>query len=79
MSHEIWGGPAYPIPATATHDTWPGMSLRDAAALAALPAIINAFDPDMRHVGETSAQMFARKALEVADAFLAARNKEDDR
>lgn len=67
------GGPAFPH----SNPNYGGMSLRDAAALAALPAVINAFDPDMRHVGETAEQMFARLAFGVADAFIAAREKGD--
>ena len=70
------GGPAYPIPKTDTHDTWPSMSLRDAAALAALPVLIDICRADTREPGETLEQMFARKALAVADAFIAARDAE---
>jgi hypothetical protein len=52
-----------------------GISLRDAAALAALPAVISVCASDTpREIGkETHEQMFARKAWAVADAFIAAR------
>ena len=52
-----------------------GMTLRDAAALAALPAILQVCAGDKpREIGtETHEQMFARKAWAVADAFIAAR------
>ena len=29
MGQDKTGGPAFPIPKTDTHDTWPGMTLRD--------------------------------------------------
>jgi len=50
-------------------------ALRDQAALAALPAIIQVCAGDKpREIGtETFEQMFARKAWAVADAFIAAR------
>jgi hypothetical protein len=50
-------------------------ALRDQAALAALPAIIQACAQDTRREmgAETHEQMFARKAWAVADAFIAAR------
>ena len=51
------------------------LTLRDQAALAALPVIIQACAGDSpREIGtETYEQMFARKAWAVADAFIAAR------
>lgn len=54
-------------------------ALRDQAALAALPAIIQVCAGDKpREIGtETFEQMFARKAWAVADAFVAARGGED--
>lgn len=55
-----------------------GMSLRDAAALAALPAIIDVCKHDTREPGETVEQMFASKAWAVADAFIAAREGKTD-
>lgn len=50
-------------------------ALRDMAALAALPAIIQVCAGDKpREIGtETFEQMFARKAWAAADAFIAAR------
>ena len=51
----------------------PNTALRDAAALAALPAIVDACRHDMLKQGETREQMFARRAFEIADAFIAAR------
>ena len=55
-----------------------GMTLRDAAALAALPAVIQVCAQDTRRErgAETHEQMFARKAWAVADAFIAAREKD---
>jgi hypothetical protein len=66
-----WGGPAYPIQKTDTHDTWPGMSLRDAAALAALQGFCTQADSS----GSWSwlPDMAAAEAWRVADAFIAAR------
>lgn len=54
--------------------------LRDQAALAALPAIIQVCAGDKpREIGtETHEQMFARKAWAVADAFIAAREGKTD-
>lgn len=58
----------------------PDISLRDQAALAALPAIIQVCAGDKpREIGtETYEQMFARKAWAVADAFIAAREGKTD-
>ena len=55
-------------------------ALRDQAALAALPAIIQVCAGDKpREIGtETFEQMFARKAWAVADAFIAAREGNSD-
>lgn len=72
------GGPAYPIPGGYAHEMWPGMSLRDAAALATLQGIVSGHDETGMWcwTPETAAKM----AWEVADAFIAAREtKEDDR
>lgn len=54
--------------------------LRDQAALAALPAIIQICAQDTRREmgAETHEQMFARKARAVADAFIAAREGKSD-
>jgi hypothetical protein len=66
-----WGGPAYPIQKTDTQDTWPSMSLRDAAALAALQGFCAQADSS----GSWSwlPDMAAAEAWRVADAFIAAR------
>ena len=42
---------------------------RDANASKALPAVIEACKGDMREGRETTAEMFARKAYEIADAM----------
>ena len=63
------GGPAFPSEQTETQDgCWnqtyeAGMTLREYAALQALPAIIAACAHDTRNNGETHAEMFARKSL----------------
>lgn len=49
-----------------------GMTLRDYFAAAALPAVIANCASDRLTNGESREQMFARKALEVADALIAA-------
>jgi hypothetical protein len=67
MTRQKDGGPAYPIRATDTHGTWTGMSLRDAAALAAMPALI------ARHRADVPWTRVAPLAYEIADAFLDAR------
>lgn len=56
------------------------LTLRDQAALAALPAVIQVCAGDKpREIGtETFEQMFARKAWAVADAFIAAREGQAD-
>lgn len=51
-----------------------GDSLRDEFAAAASPAIIRQCHGDTLRDNETKEQMFARKAYEVADAMLKARN-----
>lgn len=54
--------------------------LRDKAALAALPAIIQVCASDKPRDTDlgTFEQMFARKAWAVADAFVAAREEDAD-
>lgn len=74
MTQKNNGGPAFPIETTATPYA-PGMTLRDAAALAALPAIIHAFKHDTPYK-KTKEQMFARMAWAVADAMLAERERD---
>ncbi len=55
-----------------------GMTLRDYFAAAALPAVIANCASDRLTNGESREQMFARKALEVADALIAASKSEVD-
>lgn len=70
MTRRTDGGPAYPIRATDTHHTWPGMSLRDAAALAALQGFCA--NPNvMSDIGYE--HHLVVRAFAVADAFLDAR------
>lgn len=53
--------------------------LRDQAALAALPAVIRVCAGDRpRDALDTFEEMFAQKAWAVADAFVAAREDEND-
>ena len=78
MTEKQDGGPAFPRSKLGDDCDYPfgqqdGMSLRDAAALAALPAIINVCKNDIPDPGETFSEMFARKAFGCADAFIAAR------
>ena len=65
------GGPAYPVPRSG--DEWPGMSLRDYFAAAALPGICKEFYDDERFLF-TSA-LIANEAYDIADAMLEARKK----
>ena len=63
------GGPAYPVPI----DHWePGMTLRDYFAGQAVGEVIACFG-NMQIKGETAPEAFARKAYEIADAMIAAR------
>lgn len=48
-------------------------SERDEIAMHVLPSVIKICKGDMRKEGETSEQMFARKAYAIADAMIAAR------
>ena len=74
MTMQNDGGNAYPVASDVIGHS-PGMSLRDAAALAALPAVVRACIPLECLPDETMEQMFARKAFAIADAFIAAREK----
>lgn len=67
------GGPAYPV--TAGQQVYStGMSLRDAAALAALPPLVTYIMPNATpDVADKIARMAAVAAYEFADAFIAAR------
>lgn len=70
------GGTAFPITAgNAVYGR--GMTLRDWFAGQALVGIINACAMDARVRGETSEMLFARKAYSVADAMIAAREKQN--
>ena len=63
------GGPAYPVPI----DHWePGMALRDYFAGQAVGEVI-AYFADKQFKGEGAPEAFARKAYEIADAMIAAR------
>lgn len=69
------GGAAFPLHPGIAPD-WTastGMTLRDWFAGQALTAIVTVCIHDTRENGETTKQMIARKAYEVADAMLAAR------
>lgn len=63
------GGPAFPIRATDTHDTTPGMTLRDYFAGQALAG----FTSTMGEVETPYWDLLARDAYHAADAMLAAR------
>ena len=67
MSENDNGGPAFPILKTDTHDTWPGMTLRDWLAGQALAGFCA--DPN---VTGTAAEI-ATVAYRMADAMLEAR------
>ena len=73
MTQKDDGGQAYPLAATTESIDHYGMSLRDAAALAALQAIVSGYmsNPDMSGL---SPQMIADEAFQHADAFIAARS-----
>jgi hypothetical protein len=61
------GGPAFPILKTDTHDTWPGMTLRDWFAGQVIASVKGWHPADRR--GKSSAVI----AYEIADAMLEAR------
>jgi hypothetical protein len=73
MTQQDNGGPAFPYALGPDDYECKGMTLREYAALQVLPAIITTCANDTRNEGETHAQMFARKSLVVADAFIEAR------
>jgi len=64
-------GPAFPMPSESHPQD--GMSLRDYAAIKALPAVITACTGDTRMPGESQPDYFARICYELADAMLKAR------
>lgn len=75
------GGPAYPTSANCWNgrdsDTIPGMTLRDAFAIAALPAIVT---KDLATIHDSDSihkryKRCAQTALAYADAMLAEREK----
>ena len=64
------GGPAYPVPI----DHWePGMALRDYFAGQAVGEVIAYFADKHPIRNEPAPVAFARKAYEIADAMIAAR------
>lgn len=68
------GGAAFPACNEANVNGTMGMSLRDYFAAKAMPSVIDNCRSDTLMDGESRAQMFARKAYEIADAMLEARN-----
>ena len=76
MTQKPDGGPAYP--ADDLSDIH-GMSLRDAVALAALPAVMAQMNEDIQHLGSpTFPKNVCSHAFKIADAFIAARNGVQD-
>ena len=64
------GGPAYPVPM----DNWDhGMTLRDYFAVQAVGEVIAHFADKHLSLYEPAPGAFARKAYEIADAMIAAR------
>ncbi len=82
MTQRNDGGPAYPVPCQDDRDCGPrfesgygGMSLRDAAAIAAMQGFIAAGYLDgVQNYCQAEAQL-ARDSLSAADAMLAARER----
>lgn len=68
------GGPAFPT----TYGQSPGMSLRDYVAALVLPSVAGVCANDTRRPGQSHPEMFAEKAFDIADAFLAARSGGQD-
>ena len=69
MTDDMTGGPAYPV----LMDNWDhGMTLRDYFAGQAVGEVI-AYFGNMQIKGEGAPEAFARKAYEIADAMIAAR------
>jgi hypothetical protein len=81
-----WGGPAYPVvfrtmtpQGMMEMDFDPGMSLRDAAALAALPAIVGFIMPMTKaDDSQAAVKIMAGAAYQIADALIAAREETRD-
>jgi len=88
MSEQIHdGGPAFPVstsdPRIGHQDgygTWqfPGLSVRDYFAAAALQGWLSSYGPESSHpadIGEHQLNQVAVQAYDMADAMLAARDK----
>lgn len=69
MTQRNDGGPAYPVPGLQNDESFNGMSLRDAAALASLQGLL------ANPRGSGSPDFLAALAYEHADAFIAARER----
>jgi len=70
MTDDRTGGPAYPVPM----DNWDhGMTLRDYFAGQAVGEVIAYFADKHLSLYEPAPGAFARKAYEIADAMIAAR------
>jgi len=67
------GGPAYPVVAEYMEHCESGMTLRDYFAGQAVGEVISFCANDTRIKGESAPEAFARKAYEIADAMIAAR------
>jgi len=67
------GGAAFPHVKHSNTDYGNGMTLRDYFAGHALAGIIHACALDTRERGESTEEMFSRKAYSIADAMLEAR------
>ena len=70
MTQDNTGGPAYPVPMN-NYDH--GMTLRDYFAGQAVGEVIAYFADKHLTRNETAPEAFARKAYEIADAMIAAR------
>ena len=68
---------AFPLATTAETIDTPGMTLRDWFAGQALASTMRLVTSYESAPGEGMAQTFARRAYEMADAMLAAREKSD--
>lgn len=76
------GGPAFPVNSpSGTPEYMPmrdGMTLRDAFALAALPALVTVCGNDTREPGQSLEQHIAKFAFDLADAMLAVRKAQGE-
>ena len=73
--HKPDGGPAYPHGGNDIQSAVSGMTLRDAAILAVLPAVITTCANDTTEPNESLPEMFVRKAGYIADAMIAERDE----